>query len=149
EQPAVALSGVLAPLDEHRLGNGVADGKQILAEPLAIAVDMDDAGKSAKQRLIRIGAGVPAVSGGKSGAAIVDAREFAGEIVEIGLREAVGVTSKIEGPPAIAGARLFRIGRRAVGMVEQRRFLELHDVGNDAATFFPGVHDMKDPASLG
>ena len=42
-----------------------------------------------------------------------------------------------------------RIGRRAVGMGEQRRFLELHDVGDDAVAFFPGVHDMEDVAALG
>ena len=44
--------------------------------------------------------------GGKPGAAVVDAREFAGEVVEIGLREAVGIAGEIKGPAAIAGARL-------------------------------------------
>src|SRR5436853_7611736 len=89
------------------------------------------------------------VIGGKSGAPVVDAREFAGQVVEIGLREAVGIAGEIEGPAAIAGARFRRVRRRAVGMVEQRRFLELHDVGDDAVAFFPGVHDVEDVTSLG
>ena len=43
QQPAVAFGGILAAVDEHWLGNGVAGGQQILAEPLSLAVDMDDA----------------------------------------------------------------------------------------------------------
>ena len=39
-------------------------------------------------------------------AAVVDAREFAGEIVEIGLRETVGIPGEIEGPAAQPGAAL-------------------------------------------
>ena len=89
------------------------------------------------------------MAAGKTGAAIVDAREFAGEVVEIGLREAVGIAGEIEGPAAQPRARLVRIGRRAVGMGEQRRFLELHDVGDDAAAFFPRIHDVEDVAALG
>ena len=38
---------------------------------------------------------------------------------------------------------------RAVGMGEQRGFLELHDVGDDALAFFPRVHDVEDVAALG
>ena len=41
---------------------------------------------------------------GETGAAVVDAREFAGKVVEIGLREAVGIPREIEGPAAVAGA---------------------------------------------
>ena len=43
---------------------------------------------------------------GKPGAAIVDARKFAGEIVEIGLLEAVGIAGKVEGPARETRARL-------------------------------------------
>ena len=87
--------------------------------------------------------------GGEPGATVVDAREFAGEVVEIGLREAIGIAGEIEGPAAIAGARLLWIRRRAVGMVEQRSLFVPHDVGNDAVAFLPGVHDMEDVAALG
>ena len=86
---------------------------------------------------------------GDAGAAIVDARKFAGDIVEIGLREAVGIAGEIESPAAQPRARLFRIRLRAVGMGEQRRFLELHHVRDDALAFFPGIHDMKDVTALG
>ena len=34
-------------------------------------------------------------------------------------------------------------------MGEQRRFLELHHVGDDAVAFFPRVHDVEDVAALG
>ena len=34
-------------------------------------------------------------------------------------------------------------------MGEQRGFLELHDVGDDAVAFLPCVHDMKDVAAFG
>ena len=74
------------------------------AEPLAPAVDMHDAGQRAEHRQIGIGAGVPAMAVRLSGAAVVDAWEFAGEIVEIGLREAVGIAGEIEGPAAIPRA---------------------------------------------
>src|SRR6476659_8529194 len=50
EQPAVALGGILAALDEYRLGNGVAGGQEIFAEPFAFAVDMDDTGQRAEHR---------------------------------------------------------------------------------------------------
>jgi len=40
------------------------------------------------------------VAAPESGAALIDARKFAGEIVEIGLREAVGIAGKIEAPAA-------------------------------------------------
>src|SRR5713101_9748817 len=82
-------------------------------------------------------------------AAIVDARKFAGYVVEIGLRKPVGVARQIEGPATQPRARLFRIGPRTIGMGEQRRYLELHDVGDDAAAFFPGIHDVEDVAALG
>ena len=62
-----------------------------MAETLALAVDMDDAGQRAEHRQIRVGAGVPAMAVHLSRAAVVNAREFAGEIVEIGLGEAVGI----------------------------------------------------------
>ena len=49
----------------------------------------------------------------------------------------------------MARARLCRIRRRAVGVGEQRRFLELHHVGNDTVAFFPRIHDVEDVAALG
>src|SRR5580692_8179931 len=91
EQPAVALGSVLASLHKDRLGDAVAKRQEIFAEALALAVDVRDAGKAFEHRQFRIGAGVPAVMVGKSRAAIVDARKFAGEIVEIALLEAVGI----------------------------------------------------------
>src|SRR6201999_2276566 len=42
EQPAVAFGCVLIALDEPRLGDRVARGQMIFAEPLSIAVDMGD-----------------------------------------------------------------------------------------------------------
>jgi len=84
-----------------------------------------------------------------TGAATVDAREFAGQVVEIGLRKAVGISGEIKSPAAQPRARLFRIGRRAVRMGEQRGLLVLHDVGDDAAIFFPRIHDVEDVAVFG
>src|SRR5690348_6132055 len=66
----------------------------------------------------------------------------------MGLTEAVGVAVEIEAPAAQACARFERIGRRAVGVREQRRFLELHYVGDDAVAIVPGVHDMEDVAAF-
>src|SRR5581483_6346 len=125
EQPAVAFRGVLGSLDEHGLGDAVAEGEEIFREPLALAVDMRDAGKALEHRKLRIGAGVPAVLAGKAGATIVDARKLSGEVVEIRLLEAVGVAGEVEGPASEPRTRLVRIGARAVGMREQRRLLEL------------------------
>jgi len=34
-------------------------------------------------------------------------------------------------------------------MGKQRGLLELHDVGDDAVAFLPGVHDVKHVAALG
>src|SRR5436853_1630611 len=64
------------------------------------------------------------VIGGKSGAPVVDAREFAGQVVEIGLREAVGIAGEIEGPAAIAGARFRRVRWRAVRSEEHTSELQ-------------------------
>src|SRR6202011_5306098 len=50
QQPAVALGGISTALDEHRLRNGVAGGQEIVAEPLAVAVDMHEAGERAEHR---------------------------------------------------------------------------------------------------
>ena len=63
EQPAVALGGILAALDEDGLGDGVAGRQQVITQPLTLAVGMHDAGIRAEHRQIRIGAGVPAVIG--------------------------------------------------------------------------------------
>ena len=65
-----------------------------------------DSGQRAEHRQIRVGAGVPAMGAGKTGAAVVDAREFAGEIVEIGLGKAVGIAGEVEGPAHQPGGRL-------------------------------------------
>src|SRR3954447_22240239 len=116
QQPAIAFRGILRPLDEDRFGNGVAGRQQIMAEALSMAVHMDDAGERAEHRQPWIGAGVPAVTALQSGAAVVDAREFAGEIVEIGLLEAVCISREIEGPAAMTRKRFLGIGGRAVGM---------------------------------
>src|SRR5690242_556134 len=62
KQPAVALGSLAAALDEYRLGDGVAGGQEIVAEPLALAIDMDDARERPEHRQIGIGAGVPAVA---------------------------------------------------------------------------------------
>ena len=75
-----------------------------MAETLALAIDMDDAGQRAEHRQIGIGAGVPAMAVRLSRAAVVDAREFAGQIVEIGLREAVGIACEVERPAAVPRA---------------------------------------------
>src|SRR5438067_7270155 len=56
--------------------------------------------------------------------AIVDAREFAGHVVEIGLREAVSIGSEIEGPAAQARARFLRVGARAVRSEEHTSELQ-------------------------
>jgi len=40
------------------------------------------------------------VAGDQAGAAVVDPREFAGEVVEIGLGEAVAVAGEIKTPAA-------------------------------------------------
>src|SRR6266705_6510535 len=87
QQPAVALGGIVAAGDEHRLGDGVAGGQQILAEARSLAIDMHHTRQRAEHRQLRIGAGVPTVVAYETGAAVVDAREFAGDVVEIGLRE--------------------------------------------------------------
>lgn len=50
EQPAVAFGGILGSFDENRLGDGVAGRQQVMAEPSAVAVDMDDAGERAEHR---------------------------------------------------------------------------------------------------
>ena len=100
KQPATAFGGLRAAFDKHRLRNGVACGEQIFGEALSIAVDMDDPGEGAEHRQIGIGAGVPAVAALETGTAIVDARKFTGHVVEIGLREAVGISREIEGPAA-------------------------------------------------
>src|SRR5207247_4664145 len=81
KQPAIALGGVSAAFDKHRLGNSIAGGQEIMAKTLALAVDMDDAGQRAEHRQIRVSAGVPAMAALQAGAAIVDARELAGQIV--------------------------------------------------------------------
>src|ERR1700704_3369452 len=66
EQPAVAFRGVGAAFDKDSFRNGVAGGQQVVAEPLAVAVDMHDAGQRAEHRQIRVGAGVPAVVRGET-----------------------------------------------------------------------------------
>src|SRR5947208_16588434 len=106
EQPAIALGGVSPAFDEHRFGNRVAGGQQIMPEPLALAVYMHESGQRSEPRQLGIGAGVQAMAVSLSGAAVINAREFAGEIVEIGLREAVGIACEVESPAAVPRARL-------------------------------------------
>src|SRR5450631_3541104 len=48
QQPAIAFGGILAALDEYRLRNGVAGGKEIVAKPRSLAVDMHDARQRAE-----------------------------------------------------------------------------------------------------
>jgi hypothetical protein len=72
---------------------------------------MHDAGQRAEHRQTGIGAGVPAMGTLKASAAIVDPRKFAGDVVEIGLGEAVGIPTEIEGPAAQPRARLRGVGR--------------------------------------
>src|SRR6185503_6965968 len=56
EQPAVALARLAATFDKYRFRNGVAGRQQIVAEALALAVDMHDARERAEHRQIRVGA---------------------------------------------------------------------------------------------
>src|SRR6266568_8282708 len=79
QQPAVTLGGIAAAGDEHRLGDGVAGGQQILAEARSLAIDMHHTRQRAEHRQLGIGAGVPTVVAYETGAAVVDAREFAGD----------------------------------------------------------------------
>src|SRR3984893_17687966 len=62
QQEAVALGCLVVALDEHRLRNAVAGRQQVAARPRSPAVDMDDAGKRAEHRNLRVRAGVPAMT---------------------------------------------------------------------------------------
>src|SRR6266851_6839426 len=106
QQPAVALGRIVAARDEYRLRDGVAGRQQVSAKARSPAIDMHQAGQRAEHRQIRVSAGVPAMMACETGAAIVDAREFAGDVVEIALRKTVGIPGEIEGPAAQPRARL-------------------------------------------
>src|SRR5256885_5359273 len=76
EQPAIALGGVSPAFDEHRFGNRIAGGPQIMPTPPAPTVDMHDAGQRAEHPQIRTGAGGPAMAVSLSRAAGSDAPDF-------------------------------------------------------------------------
>src|SRR5690349_25115894 len=76
--------------------------------------------------------------------ALVEAREFAGKIVDPFLLERVGIGGEVEGPAREPRGRLGGLAGAPLGVRKQRRCLVLHDVADDLAAILIGVHGMED-----
>jgi len=86
EQPAVAFGRVGRAGDKHRLGGRVAVGKKMRGAS-SVRVDMGEAVEKAARLAARACAGVPAMPIDETGAAVVDARKLAGQVIEVGSLE--------------------------------------------------------------